>query len=193
MEKPTKEKVTAICKEFDHANKVIESALEQLFKGFPKNKETAHILLKVIAVNSLYSTQIPMQSERIPTVWEVADHIKALNIDSELDAGSLAPVFNIAKIESPTKKVHYNYSFATKYCNWHRPEVYPIYDSRVDEYLWHFMKSGHISHFDRQDLKIYKTLKEKVSEFRNCCGLDELNFKELDKFLYSEGGKLLDI
>jgi hypothetical protein len=192
MDKPTKEQMDEVRKKFDLDNKVIESALRQLFDKFPENNDTAQVLLKVISVNSLYSTQIPTYSERIPTIWEVADHIVCRKIDAELDAGSTAIVYDIARIETPTKSVHFNYSFSTKYCSWHKPKLYPIYDSRVDEYLWRFMQSGHLSRFDRQGLKIYSKLKEIVSEFRDCCGLDDLDFKEIDKFLYVEGGKLLE-
>ena len=141
LEKPTAEAVAAVGEKFDNENKVIEDALGSLFKQFPKNADPAHVLLKVIALNDLYSTQIPMYSKRIPTVWEVVDHVVGLNIDSDLDLGSPDLAYNIAKTEIQNK-VHYNDSFATKYCNWHRRDFYPIYDSCVDEYLWHLMKQG---------------------------------------------------
>jgi hypothetical protein len=32
------------------------------------------------------------------------------------------------------------YSFATKYCSHHKPEMYPIYDSYVDKMLGYFKK-----------------------------------------------------
>ncbi len=192
LEEPTAEAVMAAGVKFDKAFRPIECALEALFRQFPKNTETAHVLLKVISLNDLYSTQIPLYSERIPTVREVVDHIVGLGIDSALDLGSPDLVFNLAETKVPNKKVHYNYSFATKYCNWHRPDLYPIYDSHVDEYLWYLANQGLIGRFDRQELKIYPRLKDIVIEFRDRYGLGGLNFKQIDKFLYFEGGKLLD-
>jgi hypothetical protein len=191
LEKPTVHAVKDAGDRFDKTNKIIEDALEALFSQFHKNTEPAHVLLKVIALNDLYSTQIPLYGDRIPTVWEVVDHIVDLRIDSALDLGSPDLVYNIAKIEI-RNSIHFNYSFATKYCNWQRPEFFPIYDSRVDEYLWHLSSQGLIGHFDRQELKKYSKLKEIVNEFRDRYGLGDLNFKQIDKFLYYEGGKLLD-
>ncbi|MGD1064164.1 MAG: hypothetical protein ABR860_12950 [Terracidiphilus sp.] len=190
VEKPTVDAVRATRKKFDEENKIIEDALEGLFEHYPKNVRTSDVLLKVLTLNALYSTQIPLYGDRIPTVWQVVDHIVQLGIDPALDLGSPNLVFNIAKIEI-RDKVHFNYSFATKYCNWHRPEFYPIYDSRVDEYLWHLANQELIGHFDRQELKIYPRLKEIVCEFRDRYGLGDFNFKQIDKFLYYEGGKLL--
>lgn len=192
LEEPTAEAVMAAGVKFDKAFRPIECALEALFRQFPKNTETAHVLLKVISLNDLYSTQIPLYSERIPTVREVVDHIVQLGIDSALDLGSPGLVLDIAKTAIANKKVHYNYSFATKYCSRHRPDLYPIYDSRVDEYLWHQANQGCIDRFERQDLKKYSRLKEIIAKFRDKYGLGELNFKQIDKFLYYEGGKLLD-
>jgi hypothetical protein len=191
LEKPTVDAVNATGEKFDKENKIIEDALESLFRQFPKNARTSDVLLKVLTLNALYSTQIPLYGDRIPNVWEVVNHIVQLGIDSDLDLGLPDLVYSIAKIEIHNN-VHFNYSFATKYCNWHRPEFYPIYDSHVDEYLWYLANQGLIGRFDRQDLKIYSRLKEIVIEFRDRYGLGDLNFKQIDKFLYVEGGKLLD-
>lgn len=191
LEKPTVEAVKAAGKTFDKENKIIEDALVGLLEHYPNNIKTADVLLKVLTLNALYSTQIPLYGNRIPTVWEVVDHIVDLKIDSALDLGSSDLVFNIAKTEIQGKKIHYNYSFATKYCSWHRQDLFPIYDSRVDEYLWHLQNQGYIDPFKRQELKKYSKLKEIITEFQDKCGLGEFNFKQIDKFLYYEGGKLL--
>jgi hypothetical protein len=191
LEKPTVDAVKAAGKKFDEENRVFEDALKGLLEHYPNNIKTADVLLKVITINDLYSTQIPLHSDRIPTVWEVVDHIVDLKIDPALDQGSSDLVFNIAKTEIQGKKIHYNYSFATKYCSWHRQDLFPIYDSRVDEYLWYSQNHGWIDPFKREELKIYKRLKETITEFQDKCGLGEFNFKQIDKFLYYEGGKLL--
>ena len=176
---------------FDKDNEAFENALNQLFSKFPKNSETAHVLLKAVTLNALYSTQIPLYSGRIPTIFEVVDHIVKLGIDPTLDQGSPGVVYDIARIEAPNKGVHFNYSFATKYCSWHRPDFYPIYDSRVDEYLWHLQNLGWIEPFQRQSLKTYSAFKKRVTDFQNKYCLEQFNFKQIDKFMYYEGGKLL--
>jgi hypothetical protein len=191
LEKPTVNAVKAAGRRFDEENKIVEEALEGLFGHYPKNAKTSDVLLKVLALNALYSTQIPLYGDRIPTVWEVVDHIVQLGIDPVLDLGSPDLVYNIAKIKI-RNNVHFNYSFATKYCNWHRPDLYPIYDSHVDEYLWYLANQGLIDSFDRQQLKIYARFKELVDKFRDSFLPERLTYKEIDKFLYYEGGKLLD-
>jgi hypothetical protein len=193
LEKPTIDAVREAGKRFDEEkeNRIIEDALGELFKQYLKNTNPAHVLLKVLALNDLYSTQIPLYSKRIPTVREVVDHIVELEIDSALEQGSSDLVYNIAKTKPPNKEVHFNYSFATKYCNWHRPEFYPIYDSRVDEYLWHLQNQGYIDRFVRQDLKKYRRLKEIITKFRDIYDLGEFNFKQIDKFLFLRGWETL--
>lgn len=193
LEKPAAEAVMAACERFDKDNKVIEDALDPLFSKFPMNSETAHVLLKVVTLNALYSTQIPLYGERIPNIFEVVDHIVKLGIDPALDLGSPGVVYDIARIEAPNNVVHFNYSFATKYCSWHRPDFYPIYDSRVDEYLWHLQSLGWIGSFQRQKLKVYPFFKETVTKLQNKFGLQQFNFKQMDKFMYYEGGKLLSV
>jgi hypothetical protein len=191
LEKPTVDAVRSADKNFDKENKIIEDALTGLFEHYPKNTKTSDVLLKVLTLNALYSTQIPLYSDRIPTVWKVVDHIVKLGIDPALERGSPDLVFSIARIEIDNNNVHFNYSFATKYCNWHKPEFYPIYDSRVDEYLWQLQNQHYIDHFERQDLKKYLIFKETVTKFRDSFLPERFTYKEIDKFLYYEGGNLL--
>ena len=191
LEKPTVDAVRDAGKKFDEDNEPIEHALEALFSQFRENNDPAHVLLKATTLNDFYSTQIPLYSKRIPTVFEVANHIVKLGIDSRLGLGSSDLVYDIAKTEAPNKGVHYNYSFATKYCNWHRPDFYPIYDSRVEEYLWYSQNVGWIGPFQRQDLKKYQRFKEIVTKFRDSFLPERFTYKQIDKFLYYEGGKLL--
>jgi hypothetical protein len=183
--------ILAACERFDEENAPIEKALEDLIKAFPRNTEIQHVLLKVMAINALYSTQIPIYSPRIPTLFEVADHIKDLNIDAELERQNPELVGKIGFFESSIKGKRFNYSFATKYCSFHAPDGFPIWDSRVDEYLWHLRKVRAIATFKREKLWRYPDFKDAVGEFRKEFGLTEFSFKQLDKFMYQEGAKVM--
>lgn len=183
--------ILAACEKFDRENAAIERALEDLIKAFPRNTEIQHVLLKVIAINALYSTQIPLYSSRIPTLFEVADHIKDLNIDAELERQNPDLVGRIGFFEPSIKGKRFNYSFATKYCSFHAPNGFPIWDSRVDEYLWHLQKVGAIATFKREKLWRYPDFKDAVGEFRTEFGLSRFSFKQLDKFMYQEGAKVM--
>jgi hypothetical protein len=135
---PTEALVRAACKKFDREESVIEESLKELFNQYPGNGDLRHVLLKVVALNSLYSTLITIHSEERPNVVDVAQHIhkNAHKIDSALAAGSTAIVGTISWVTVPGKKDRDYFSFATKYCSWHNPEAYPICDSNVKKYLW---------------------------------------------------------
>ena len=171
----------------DSNNKILEEALQELFGQFPQNTHLAQVLLKVTALNTLYSTQIPLYHETIPTIFEVAEHIVNLGIDSDLRRGVDGLVRSLATVEVPPKKVRFNYSFATKYCSWHNPEAYPIFDSRVYAYLCHLVNHGCIDRFIRNDMWDYPIFKRTIEGFKERNLLGEFTFKEIDKFLYLQG------
>jgi hypothetical protein len=181
---PTAELVQEACEKFDRENGVTEKALAELFAAYPANDNASQVLLKVVALNSLYAT-------RVLAVVKLANLIadQGAKIDAALGAGSPEAVDLIANISLGQKDYTF-YSFATKYCNWHKPGSYPIYDSRVDKYLWSLKKQGHfksekLSH--REDLWTYSTFREIVIAFQEEFGLSEFSFKEIDKFLWSQG------
>ena len=189
----TSENVRTVCKDFEADYKDLESALSELFAQYPKNAVRAHVLLKVVALNTLYSTQIPLYGNRIPTIWDVVDHILGLRIDDQLGSEDL--VDKIAKIDAKEGRKGYYYSFATKYCSWSQTDSYPIWDSRVDLYLWTLRnnekgKQGGLRQFKRKELWSYPEFKKVVTDFRAHFRLEEFSFKQIDEFLWTEGGKL---
>lgn len=178
---PNADRVRAACETFDRENQLTEHALEELFRQYPQNSDTRHVLLKVVAVNSLYQTCIF-------ALETVARHIQQHHkeIDSALAAGSPEIVDKIARV-TVKGKVYNFFSFATKYCSWQNPHAYPIYDSHVDRYLWTLQQQDHFSSFLHPDLWNYPRFHKIVSEFRSFHGLDSFTFKEIDKFLYLDG------
>jgi hypothetical protein len=192
---PTADAVRAACKHFADDPNEPDTALFDLFAQYPKNTNLDHVLLKVVTLNTLYSTQIPLYSRRIPTVWDVARHIVELNIDLELQQGSPELVLKISKIAWKDDRYLYNYSFATKYCSFHQPDSYPIWDSRVNKYLMLLRKreapkDGGFRRFKQDDLWDYIKFKEILTQFRKHFGIETFTFKQVDAFLYIEGGKL---
>jgi len=150
------------------------------------------VLLKVTALNTLYSTQIPLYSRRIPTILDVANHIVDIKVDSRIALGDPQVVYDISKIDVPGKERRYYYSFATKFCSWHAQDSYPIFDSRVLAYLCHLRRNGRLDKFDQIDPWKYSKFKDIVMEFRDKNSLGEFKFKQIDKFLYLQGGILID-
>ncbi len=179
--------VREACEQFDRENGIIEKALADLFSAYPANDNPSHVLLKVVALNSLYST-------RVLAVLKLADHIsgQGATLDPALAAGSAEAVDSIARIKIGEKDFAF-YSFATKYCNWHQPNLFPIYDSRVDKYLWLLKKKGAFcceSFSHHQDLYDYSIFCNIMTAFRGQFGLSSFTFKEIDKFLWSQGESL---
>lgn len=126
-----------------------DKAIDKLIASFPQNSKIEDVLLKVTVINRLYSTEVY-------DINKMARHILSKNIDSELKLGNLSIVNLIASghgiISSKNKKEVRCYSFANKYCNWHRKDVYPIYDSFVDKILCAYLTTASPCQASRQSL-----------------------------------------
>jgi hypothetical protein len=182
LPKPDLESVLELAAIFDQANALIEDAIENLWRRFPHNTNTSDVLLKVVVLNQLYSARV-LNIHAMP----LAEHIVRCHVDPLLDEGDVGVVESI--VNCPETKRYY--SFATKYCNWHRARLYPIWDLNVDECLWYYQKQYRFYKFRRQDLRSYGRLVEVVRAFSRYFELGNLDFKEIDKFLWQMGDRLL--
>lgn len=177
---PSEERVREACQEFDEEYATTEHALRDLFHQYPTNDNEAHVLLKVVTLNTLYSTNIL-------AVHDVAHHIHSQDVDSDLRVGAPDIVDRIAKVTiTTTGKERNNWSFATKYCSWHNPASYPIWDSRVQRYL-RSLKGTPFEHPD--NWTHYREFVNLMASFRASYGLSKFTFREIDKFLYLHGGE----
>ncbi len=184
---PTRNLVRAACNEFDENNSIVESALSNLFNQYPHNDNEAHVLLKVVALNRLYSTNIL-------AVFDMARHIysKAHEIDSGLVKGAPEVAGVIATFTVPaTGKPRISYSFASKYCSWHNQTAYPIWDSIVGKYLLSLRRTDFARFLTARGplWNYYPEFVELMTNFRNFYGLGEFSFKEIDKFIWAHGGR----
>ncbi len=194
---PSADEVGKACTKFNLDMNEPDPALFKLFKQYPENTNLSEVLLKVVTLNSLYSTLIRVNSQYplahpkyTPTVYDVARHIVERKIDAALSCGDEALVERITNVKVAGRN-HYYYVFATKYCSFHRPEFYPIFDSRVKEYLWQLRNEGGLHRFQQQVLWNYPELKRIIDELRDQYGLRDFSYKQIDAFLYFEGTKLL--
>ncbi|MDR3414279.1 MAG: hypothetical protein P4L87_25515 [Formivibrio sp.] len=182
---PTVELVEAECSAYDldPSNQLGDKALKELLEQFPRNTVISQVLLKVLVLDRLYSTRI-----RNIDVEPLARHIAGLDIDTLLNQGSPVAVERIFVCPELRRKY---YSFATKFCSWHRPEDYPLYDSYAVECLWAYKKQDSFHKFHRQDLWYYEKLVTTVTAFRHWYNLDCLTFRQIDKFLWRCGGRII--
>ena len=186
LPRPTVELINAECKAFDDENGLAEQALDQLRAAFRPNTDPHHVLLKVLVLNELYRTRI--RSIDIATVathivWLASSH----GLDQLLEEGSLEAVSLIANC--PDVKEYL--SFASKFCSWHNPTAYPIFDGNVRACLWAYRKQAPFAEFRNGDLWCYRRLVEIVVAFRDYYELTSLTFKQLDKFMYRSGDRIL--
>jgi len=193
---PTIELVTSVAARFDRQYSIIEQSLGELFSRYHENTSLTHVLWKVALLNPLYQLHIRPYSPKFPDILDVANHIhkNAQEIDSALALGLPDIVNRIASVVvSLGKRPFYHYSFASKYCSWHNLNAYPIYDIHVDNYLWSLKGQGRFTDaafLFRESLKDYPTFFRIMTAFRKYFGLESLSFKEIDKFLYLDGGEL---
>ena len=157
-----------------------EDALNKLFFELcPKNTDVIDILLKASTLNDFYSTNIF-------SIYPVAKHICALDIDLRLKAGDVTLVGDIQYVTIGDTLKNF-YSFASKYCSHHNPLDYPIYDSYVDEVLRYFRNRDNFSNFQDGDLKNYVKFKGILIDFRAFYGLDKYNLKQIDQYVWQLG------
>lgn len=189
VKRPNKIDLIKLNKNFDVDKKTnyTETALIKLFAStYPLNINLDEIVIKVSALDNLYSTQLRMSGGCV----QMSHHIKALNIDHRLQSGDLSLVDDIANITLPDGKSSRLYSFASKYCSFHRPEVFSIYDSYVDGVLKHFNK---IDGFYGKGMnnKDYLKYIDAINSFITFYELEEHSLKEVDKYLWQLGYDLI--
>lgn len=157
-----------------------EDALNKLFFELcPMNTDVIDVLLKASTLNDFYSTNIF-------SIYPVAKHICALDIDARLKEGDVTLVGDIQYVTFGDTLKNF-YSFASKYCSHHNPFDYPIYDSYVDEVLRYFRNRDNFSDFQDGDLKDYVKFKGILIDFRALYCLDKYNLKQIDQYVWQLG------
>jgi hypothetical protein len=194
LPRPTADDVKRVAEEFDEKYGPTEWVLTQLFQKFPENTDSREVIVKTKVLNALYSTNVL-------AVDAVARRITDLRIDPDLKAGNPEIVDKISKVQLKGGKTRNFFCFASKYCSWHNPTEYPIYDKNVDACLWHYREQDNFDKFPRipgcplnsppygYD---YPEFKRRVNAFRDSYdGLSSVSYRQLDKFLWSLGDTLL--
>jgi hypothetical protein len=181
IKKPSKEEVQKYLNKWDKLENypLQEKALNKLFnKTYPKNENIEDVLIKVCSLNAFYSTNIL-------SLPKIAEHIVKLDIDNSIKNDELDIVNKIASVNVGNKERIF-YSFATKYCSHHKPDVFPIYDDYVSKMLVHFNKV--YKFYDKTpDLRNYHDFTDVLSKFKSHFDLDCFSLKEIDRYLWLTG------
>ena len=184
LQAPTPSLVQAYVTQFEREPDCVASddAITLLINTFPHNRTIEEVLLKVAAINQLYNAQMFTTA-----IYPVAKLICELDIDPKLNQGSLDVVSRVAYDEIGQRK---RYVFATKYCHFHRPDAYPIFDDVAASLICSYQeKDGFATPtFTKDDLRQYPTYKDIIEKFRSHYLLTAISFRHLDKFLWRYKG-----
>ena len=145
----------------------------------PRNDDVGTVLLKVSALNDFYSTNIF-------DTHSVAKHIVDIDASERILEGDATLVNELALVRIGGKQRNF-YSFASKYCNHHNPEAFPIYDRYVDKMLNHFRRKDKFVQFRSDELKRYVAFVRLIRAFRNFYSLDQFSLRQIDIYLWIAG------
>lgn len=121
------------------------------------NNSLETVLVKVMLINDFYGTNVY-------DTLSVAQHILSISeIDARLTSGDLKLIIDIGNMQSKTSN-QYFYSFATKYCSFHNPEGFPIFDKYIEYVLSSLDKE---KFFKRIEAEGIETDYEKAKGLRN--------------------------
>lgn len=155
----------------------IDSVLKCLFKNYCHNTCFQEVLLKVLAINTFYTTHIS-GAEIIPLTSHI---VNIYNLDELLVAGDLSAYH---KISITPKKINNAYVFASKYCHFHNPKKYPIFDSKSRKTLYMInKKENFVDEFPKEKLSDYKFYKDCVDTLIGAFN-KKYDYKKLDEFLW---------
>ena len=154
------------------------------FRQNPANEDAKEVVLKISTMEHHQIDQI-IQNRQV-----MADHITSLRVDKALRQGSPEIVADIAHLEMRGKS-YFLYSFATRFCNWHSMEAYPIYDLNIHQLLSTYWQEVHQENLLTDALYQYPHFKELMTTFRQEMDMENFNFKEVDKFVWIYGDHIL--
>jgi hypothetical protein len=185
INEPTVSEVNFYLEEWKKMEKYVfqERALKKLFiETYPNNVDIEDILIKVSSLNDFYSTNIK-------NPYRIAQHILYLNIDEKLKEHDFNIINEIADVKINEETSKYFFSFATKYCSHHKPDIYPIYDNYVDHVLKYFNSIDKFYDSDDNDFKDYRTFRKVLLSFQKTFDLNNFSLKEIDRYLWLIGKK----
>jgi hypothetical protein len=151
-----------------------------LFKKNPLNSNAEDIRTKVSAINDSELRQLYIQDEMI-------DHIHKLNIDDRLERGDLSLVEDIATLVVKNKTYHVLH-FASVYCNYHKPDVFPIYSDQHLDFYKGYIANNNLP-LDPGKLDTYDVFSKALNDLVERLGLKgKMNYLHIRKFgwLYAE-------
>ena len=175
--------------------RIQEWLLIQLISEYPTHENKSAVETKVKLLNLFYSTGIQAVNLMAKNILSIK------NIDDRLNKGDYKLVPQIAKLKVGTGEVRFNYSFATKYCAYHQPKKFPIYDSIValtfaslfekgllPKYKYNRGKTDKRNTYSKTEfmekLKEYDFYIKVYNHFMEEYDLTSLSYREVDSYIW---------
>jgi hypothetical protein len=176
--------------------KIKDEVLNDYFRNHTENNDVNTVLKKVTLINSFYNTFI--QNDELVLV---AQHIVELNkmlkskgesLDKRIDDGDI-DIVNIIAYYADSKKITHNiYSFASKYCSFHKSDKFPLVDSYTKGMIYFTNKSDHyceeLINTSMKSLNDYRVFCEMYKAFQDKYATDKkdskLPFKTIDEYIW---------
>ncbi len=183
------EKFDEYVKAFEDKYGKVDEALNKLFKKtYPKNTSFEDVVIKVLALDNYYSTNLKEEQIRIITNLIIQNQ----DIDKQLENGERCVVDYIGKTKPGVKNA---YVFASKYCSFHKPDKYIVFD----KYSWMAMHDLFDKGIIKSNIPKYGSKSMDFGAYKLYCGcMDELKktyflnecYKKIDEFLWTYGKDL---
>lgn len=152
----------------------------ELFEKTPGNKDAVDVRTKVSAVND-------RDVGNLGIIENVVGHIHNLNIDERLSKNDIAVVEDISKVKVGNQE-HHLLHFASVYCNYHKPDVYPIYSEQYLDFYRKYITENKLP-LDPGKINTYDVFTKALNDLVGRLGLTgKMNYLHLRKFawLYAE-------
>lgn len=152
----------------------------ELFKSTPGNAIAGDVRTKISALNDSDIRKADLEEVMI-------NHIVQLNIDGRLMQNDVTVVEDIAHITRQEKQYHLLH-FASVYCNFHKPDVFPIYSDQYHDFYKRYIAEYKLQ-LDPLKLNSYDVFSKALNDLVKRLELTgKMNYLQLRKFawLYAE-------
>jgi hypothetical protein len=154
----------------------------EFVKANPENTDPLIVNEKISAMNNGV-----IQSEDIP---EFTRHLLTLPIDESLRAGDLEIVPRLSAVYE--ERPYLFRKMASIYCNFHRPEIYPVQTYIAEELMMLYLKKIVAKVQLPEDILPHFNFKRVSDHFIKTYDLEAFNYYELEKFLWLNARRIRD-
>ena len=176
---------------------VHENALHDLFSRRGEDYLSQNdLMIKCSVLNDFYGTNIYEVYHLVKHYSKISNLAQRLE-EPPTEQNDLVKELRYVPVPRPANSkrkkdtIDY-YSFASKFCSHHNPELFPIYDYYVDRVLREF-RNHKVMNFRNDDLLNYSKFVKNIKEFQKIYGLEKYSVKEIDMYLWQLGKECFPI